>query len=596
MRAAALLAAAMGGVALPPAVAPSSTLRLLVLPARFADSPLPPVSREQLQREFFDGPSAAGTLPDFFAEASGGRLALSGEVGNWVQTAIRSTDWENLALVNEFLNMRMEQAAAAIRAADPEVDFGLYDNDGPDGLPNSGDDDGTVDAGVALLWAEPQSTCNGTPLHPEAIRFANAAREETPLATAERTPSGQPIVVRRASFSSAVDCSGLQVAGIAVLAHELGHQLFNLPDVYSPQFAPPLPNGQPDRINNRRWILGCWEIMAAGSGWGCGSGAELHQTRPSLFGPGSREAIGWLVPTLVPEVRDQEFILRPTAQDGGVLRIPVRPGDLREYFQIEYRQRIGFDDRTPGSGVLIYSVDTTRAIGGGCSGTCRSYREQIVEADARGDLLRTGLEGGNRGEASDAFASGGTAPTRFAANTTPAARARDGSLTTLTIHNIKVDEGARTATIRLSTARTPAFVRNDGANASVTALAVINFVARAAGGALPYAWTATGLPPGVQLSVFPGTDSAALVGSAKESGAFPVALRVQDALGGQVDAATSWQVGAPAIAASAAVLKLLRGTGSTDLSPAEAEFLDLMGNRNGRFDVGDARALRGRQR
>src|SRR5262249_30897212 len=35
-----------------------------------------------------------------------------------------------------------------LQAADASVDFRPYDNDGPDGVPNSGDDDGVVDLGM----------------------------------------------------------------------------------------------------------------------------------------------------------------------------------------------------------------------------------------------------------------------------------------------------------------------------------------------------------------------------------------------------------------------------------------------------------------
>ena len=36
--------------------------------------------------------------------------------------------------------------------ADPDFDYSLYDNDGPDNVPNSGDDDGYVD-GIMVVYA-----------------------------------------------------------------------------------------------------------------------------------------------------------------------------------------------------------------------------------------------------------------------------------------------------------------------------------------------------------------------------------------------------------------------------------------------------------
>src|SRR4030095_3202975 len=50
------------------------------------------------------------------------------------------------------------------------------------------------------------------------------------------------------------------------LAHELAHLLFGLPDLYH------VVGGGTQIWEGRRWVMGCWELMAAGSGWGCGKG------------------------------------------------------------------------------------------------------------------------------------------------------------------------------------------------------------------------------------------------------------------------------------------------------------------------------------
>jgi immune inhibitor A len=203
----------------------------------------------------------------------------------------------------------------------------------------------------------------------------------------------------------------------------------------------------------RLWMLGCFDIMASGSSWGCGAGPSEQARTPKLFSPWSRERAGWLAPQNVGSVTNQEFVLRPAAMDGNVLRVPVRQGDLSEYYYIEYRQRLGFDTKLPGDGVLIYHVDTMRKVQT-CpiTGTtpCRHFRVRLVEADGRADLLRTGAEGGNRGEASDLF--GGSGPRQFSASTIPAARARDGSASTLVIHDIVINAATREARVRLSTA------------------------------------------------------------------------------------------------------------------------------------------------
>jgi hypothetical protein len=77
-------------------------------------------------------------------------------------------------------------------------------------------------------------------------------------------------------------------------------------------------------------------------------------------------------------------------------------------------------------------------------------------------------------------------------------------------------------------------------------------------------------------------------GIPEETGTFPVTVRVTS--GAQTaDQSLTLSVGAPALT-TAAVLGVLLGTGGT-LSADEIRYLDLLGNRNGRYDVGDFRAF-----
>src|SRR5206468_6409889 len=58
-----------------------------------------------------------------------------------------------------FVRMReMLKAALDSVNSQPSTDWGQFDNDGPDGIPNSGDDDGVVDF-VAFLQPEVGGEC-----------------------------------------------------------------------------------------------------------------------------------------------------------------------------------------------------------------------------------------------------------------------------------------------------------------------------------------------------------------------------------------------------------------------------------------------------
>jgi len=59
------------------------------------------------------------------------------------------------------------------------------------------------------------------------------------------------------------------------MAHELGHLWFGLPDLYH------LVGGPGEVWEQRRWVVGCWELMAAAA-WGCGTGAPTLDYRFKL--------------------------------------------------------------------------------------------------------------------------------------------------------------------------------------------------------------------------------------------------------------------------------------------------------------------------
>ena len=136
-----------------------------------------------------------------------------------------------------------------------------------------------------------------------------------------------------------------------------------------------------------------------------------------------------------PDVRDQEFVLSPVQTSGRSLRVPLGTG---EYLQLEYRPQSGFDIGLPASGVLIYHIDLTRPLYPSVNGP-RIYRVKLVEADGDSALVRTAIEGGNRGVAADAWAVNTTG--RFTPVTSPQLRRNSGVLSTVTIHSIAIAGG-----------------------------------------------------------------------------------------------------------------------------------------------------------
>jgi M6 family metalloprotease-like protein len=546
------------------------TRRVAMVPALFSDSPEPHVTAQDLQRAIFDGPAARGTLTEAYLEMSRGQLTVTGEVTPWVRTSLtlaevvgESSGLGEDARVGEYL-------VEALDLADPGIDFSLYDNDGPDGVANSGDDDGLVDA-IAFEFIEVAGSCGGPGIWPHLWGIAPQTDGE-PYATDDLRPDGQPVMINAYITQSAVDCGGVNVQGSGTIAHEFGHVL-GMPDYYHPTAA--------GGASGRRWVLGCWELMAAGS-WGCGPvGSTREPFGPSHMSARTKHALGWLDYVTVDEVRDHEILLDPVQVSGQALRVAL--DDVgREFLLMEFRTRQGFDHQIPADGVMMYRQDF--------EGTFRPdpasgapYFLSVLEQDDNDGLVRNAFEGGNRGEAGDAWGVGGV-DRKLHHFTSPDSRRKDGSASSVTVHSVVVE--GHTARIRLSTARTPEVVP-PAQPLSVTRVTEFERRLRVAGGYMPYV-AESSVPDG--LTVRAEGDELVVTGSVLEPGPFELALRVMDARGSRSPelfvplAAGDWFVGEDRL------LQSLLESEAEPLTPAERTYLDFVGNGNGRYDVGDLRA------
>ena len=543
---------------------------MVVLPALFADSPTPHVSQGAIQQALFNGPSVRGTLTEAYEEMSRGLFTVDGAVLPWVRTSLTRQqvvgDTSGLgedARVGEYL-------IQALSLSDPGIDFGRYDNNGSDGVPNSGDDDGAVDA-MAFEFIEVAGSCGGPGIWPH-LWGIGAQNDGVPYFTDDRAPDGTPIRVDAYIVQSAVDCGGVDIQGAETIAHEFGHVL-GLPDYYHPTAA--------GGAEGRRWVIGCWELMAAGS-WGCGPhGSTRGPFGPTHFSARSKNSLGWLSYVTVGETWDEDVVLDPVQTSGQALRIPL-DGVGREYLLLEYRTRTGFDRDVPAEGVLIYHQDF-QGIFRPDPGSGVPYFLSLVEQDGNNGLQRNTYEGGNRGEAGDVWAVDGAAR-KFSAATVPRLLRHDGEASTVAFHSIEVKDGR--AHIRLSTGRVPRLVAPKGP-LEVSQVLPFERRIRVAGGTIPYVVGGT-LPEGVAASAV--GDDVVLRGSLTSPGPFQLTLRITDNRGLQSDqllvplTAGAWVVGEDRL------LQYFLNSAAEPLSDAETSYLDFVGNSNGRYDVGDLRA------
>jgi M6 family metalloprotease-like protein len=265
--------------ALPSQFVVSGTVAVPVVVGYFQGHSVP-YSASTLQDKLFDGPS--GTITDYYSEVSYGNINMTGTVWGWDQVSQVDTYYAGSsnglvpgdARTGEFIKELLD-------ANDAAVDFSQYDNDGPDGVPNSGDDDGYADF-VAFVHNEAGGECTGNNniWSHRWIYEQWPASGGLPYTTNDPAAGGGFILVSDYVIQPAYNCSSLGggVIDIGVFCHEFGHA-FGLPDLYD------------TRGYNDGNGIGFWGIMGAGN-WNSPS-SPAH---PCAW---TREALGWVTPTVI---------------------------------------------------------------------------------------------------------------------------------------------------------------------------------------------------------------------------------------------------------------------------------------------------------
>ena len=549
---------------------------VLVVLGRFSDTGDPLVTSDQVRDRMFIGSEGGSTLADFYEDQSDGAFTVTGDVSDWLQTDVTLLEaagsLEGHGWVGDSIDVHV---ARLLTQLDPDVDFGVFDNDGPDGIPNSGDDDGRIDF-LSIKYTEVGGHCGGPGPWPH---FGGITVDGGPFVSDDAAAGGGNIEIPAYIMDSVVECDGATPQGIAVTAHELGHAI-GLPDYYR------AVNGI--EAENRHWAAGCFDLMAAG-GWGCGGGAlPTSGFGPTGFSAFSRWVVGWAELQDVTLADDETFVLEPLASSAQALRVRLAPESLESWI-IEYRTQEGFDAVLPDEGVLIYHRDEFSGPRAVDPALPAPYSYHLVEADGDNALRLVAAEGGNRGVATDYFArtdpSGPLGP-----ESVPSTRDHLGGQSTLTIHEI-TRPGA-TATVRL-TVGTGFRVASRAVPSTHAVLTPYVGAIELTGGTLPYAIAdqVGGLPDDLVLDV----DGAAVTvsGTPRAAGSFSVSLWVEDASGTTVAESIPLRVlDDPTLSAELVLGGLV---GSSGLSPDQADYLDRSGNADGTLDLGDLRAFMNRQ-
>ncbi|NIM19057.1 MAG: M6 family metalloprotease domain-containing protein [Candidatus Latescibacteria bacterium] len=248
-----------------------------VLLGKFTNRP-DTVPSADIQQELFDGPWPPGTMTEYFAEVSYGMLNATGTVYPWFEVSQTDIYYAGCCKGLGFDAKTGQFLLELLNHNDPIVNFGQYDNDGPDGVPNSGDDDGYVDF-TMFVHNESGGECGGDNLWSHSWVFRGWAESGGgPYVTNDAAAGGGFIKVDAYTVQPAYSCA-LTMIEIGVYCHESGHA-FGLPDLYDANGPFPGPEG-----------IGHWGIM--------GSGSWNTPSQPSHPCAWTRKELGWIVPTEV---------------------------------------------------------------------------------------------------------------------------------------------------------------------------------------------------------------------------------------------------------------------------------------------------------
>ncbi len=401
------------------------TRRVPVLAGKFSNTGSDPYSPAQLQQQLFDGPNPTGTITDYYTDISRGYLTLTGTVygaqgGGLFQVSQPDTYYEGPSGCNGLCASAKtgEYLKELLDGSDPWVDFSQFDNDGPDGIPNSGDDDGYVDF-VAFVQPERGGECGTNNLW--SHRWVYEGWWGAPYTTNDPAAGGGYIKVSDYTIQPLVSCNGSSLIEIGVYTHEFGHA-FGLPDLYD-------TDGSSEGIGN-------WGLMAAGSYGGDGA----HPATPSHMCAWSKEQLGWVDPVVL--CGDQTGVSLSAVETGGdVLKLYPHGLLSSEYFLVENRVKTGYDAYLPVSGIAVWHIDN--AVSGNTN-----EAHKLVDLEEADGLNQLDLHA-NRGDAGDLFP-GSTNKQLFSDTTNPNAKDYAGTNTGFSVGTFSVASNPRTFNVTVT--------------------------------------------------------------------------------------------------------------------------------------------------
>jgi len=401
------------------------------------------------------------SLREFYRINSHGRLIVSGRVtSDWLTMPHSYAYYVNGSSGLDFSSyprsgQKLAEDAMVAAYASFGQNLGFFDNDGPDGAPSSGDDDGYVDAVIVI---HPGQGAEVAPVAQEndllwSHESGIAIYQDCPVPSSPNCLPGILLGNKRGflytmngeyNYGPGDNANG-------TYCHEFGHTL-GLADLYEFSVC-----GKPVGTG-----LGVYSLMSLGNYLPLNP-PTAQGTRPGNLDPWSRQFLGFEQPTVV--TQSGSYQLPPLSRGGGVLKLWKNGQPGTEYFLVENRINEGSDQFLPGAGLLIYHVDDTLIDNcRDCDNTscfdppAPHYRVGVVQADGLSELEAPSPA--DFGDANDFFP-GGLAVRSWTQSTSPSSRDYAGADTGIRMTSILgVQDGNATASFDLSVSLGPDLLVN----------------------------------------------------------------------------------------------------------------------------------------
>ncbi|MFA6111376.1 MAG: immune inhibitor A domain-containing protein, partial [Candidatus Latescibacterota bacterium] len=297
-------------------------------------------------------PAVPGSFSHYFQTVSLGQLQIRGTVlpHRFTSDEPASAYLSSVSTEPGEYGRFVQQVLARV---DQEIDLGRFDNDGPDGVPNSGDDDGFVDYLCLCVRSVPRNFIIGS-----ATGIARLV-PDVPWLSQDPGFGGGAILISPTGHGALLAEGGMAQT-VGAMAHEFGHGL-GLPDLYDTSF---LGIAAQDPVEDSAGI-GAWGLM----GWGAqGWQGDDGPNPPSAW---SLEQLGWIGQNndrLVEIKADTTgLVVADLHQGGWIYKVPLPPeapekdggdGVVQGYLLLEQRVRQAsfYHRHLPAEGLLVWRI------------------------------------------------------------------------------------------------------------------------------------------------------------------------------------------------------------------------------------------------